>query len=81
MERQGKIRQRIKRLEHQSSRKERKPLKTLGKTNTNLLKHPLAKVVVFGVIVYGALHISKYFIRATTGMIDACKQFKNACNR
>ena len=85
MERRRRMARRIERLKApdnaREGAKEKAQMKSLTNTSSKLLKHPHAKVVVFGAILYGVIHVSKYFIRASAGMIDACKDFKNTCQR
>lgn len=44
-----------------------------------LLKHPIVKLTIGAGLVLGALYVSKYFIKASTEMIKACKNFREAC--
>ena len=43
-----------------------------------VLKHPVTKVVIFGVAIYGILRISKYFVNAYAELIKASKNLNNA---
>ncbi|KAB8153723.1 hypothetical protein EZY14_010390 [Kordia sp. TARA_039_SRF] len=43
----------------------------------NILKHPVTKVVTCGVVIYGILKVSKYFVNAYAELIRASKNLRD----
>ena len=43
-----------------------------------VLKHPVTKVIICGVVIYGILKVSKYFVNAYAELIRASKNLSDA---
>ncbi|WP_420573658.1 hypothetical protein [Kordia sp.] len=46
-----------------------------------ILKHPVTKLVICGIAIYGILKISKYFVNGYAELIRATKNLRNARNQ
>ncbi|WP_430408597.1 hypothetical protein [Kordia sp.] len=46
-----------------------------------VLKHPVTKLVICGVAIYGVLKVSKYFVNGYAELIRATKNLRNARNQ
>lgn len=38
-----------------------------------ILKHPIAKVIIIGISIYGFLYVSKHFVNAYAGLVKAIR--------
>lgn len=46
-----------------------------------VLKHPITKLVICGIAIYGILKVSKYFVNGYAELIRATKNLRNARNQ
>jgi len=46
-----------------------------------VLKHPVTKLVICGIAIYGILKVSKYFVNGYAELIRATKNLRNARNQ
>ena len=42
-----------------------------------IVKHPVAKIVIAGVIIYGVLYVSKHFVNAYGELVKAVRTTRN----
>ncbi|AXG69580.1 hypothetical protein KORDIASMS9_01803 [Kordia sp. SMS9] len=45
-----------------------------------IFKHPATKIIITGIVVYGFLRVSKYYISAFSGLVKAVKDAKSSLN-
>ncbi len=46
-----------------------------------ILKHPIAKVIIVGVSIYGFLDVSKHFVRVYAGLVKAVRNAQHDLRR
>lgn len=64
-------------LDIESIRESTKPTLEMKK----VLKHPITKVVIGGVVIYGLLFVSKYFINGYAELVKASRNLKGIHRR
>ena len=42
-----------------------------------ILKHPTTKIIISGIVVYGFLRVSKYYVSAYSGLVKAVRDAKS----
>ncbi|EDP97314.1 hypothetical protein U8527_03150 [Kordia algicida OT-1] len=46
-----------------------------------ILKHPITKVIIVGVSIYGFLYVSKHFVNAYAGLVKAVRNAQHNLKR